>query len=197
MRELRTMLMVGAVIVGLLGGMLSSVAVRAADRDGDVADSASYEFWSGLSEAAKPFVVKAMIIGYQSGWVDGSDDEGLRLDGLMSDASKARMVPAASAKFLHDLVFKKDRDGMYVSREGEPDFSKEYAAYAHLIDEFYDTYPKAHDADIGSILSCLTDDPERDCADVAKHYGDFGGSTGPSASTVIPREHVPQHTAAR
>lgn len=162
-RQNSAFLLVAAVLIctfvlGVGVGRLSAQVVAA--------DAA---WWGSVRDDARPDVVHSGIDGYIEGWDRGSDAEGYRIDRGVIGAADAGLITKQAAQLVHNLVYKKDSQGVYVSYQAEPSFSKTFGAYMDLIDDFYTRHPGATKAKFGAILTCLSDQPVFLCDDVAKY----------------------------
>jgi hypothetical protein len=152
---------VGAIMfaAGVLTGHASAAA------PGVSADAA---WWHDVQRDAKADVVHATIDAYETGWLRGSDAEGVRIIAALKSAVAANLVPTATITTVDAIVYKKSASGHYASYDLAPEFSKTFGAYEALMDDFYVRFPKASSATIGDIMTCLADVPVFSCDQVAK-----------------------------
>lgn len=97
-------------------------------------------WWNQLSASQQVAAVMGAISAFRGGYVEG----------IVAATAPGSSARAIAAKHL-------------------PGFSHIMGFYVSAVTDFYVRYPEGSHAEIGDVLSCLSDNPWTPCSDVAKH----------------------------
>lgn len=105
-------------------------------------------WWSTVADDSKADVVIGMLDAYDSGWVQGTLTEDMRIEAALTQSDVR----------IKNLIYEKSSNGDYLSLTYKrPQFSKVFGTYVSLINDFYLRHAPDK-ATVGDVLTCIEDD---------------------------------------